>query len=498
MLPYLDKEKSLLFNPDYHLRQDGNRVILFSDEEVSEKSEEWFSFIHPFHAMMFSFFDGRKSYVEEVRLCAEFFKISFSKMEDVVRHFSNKPHWFTIKSQTDFINFPKNILLEIEKSSISRKDQPMPTDFRYMGHPDYKTVKLKYPISINMELTMKCYANCVYCYANRKLKSKEMLTLSEIQDVIRQAKENGVYTIDVNGGDVLLHPNIKEILKCLVDNGYRPLVSTKMILKKDFIDYLKSLKSVRLQISLDSVDVDVLNKLIGVPPDYIDGMSKTLSYLSEFGFRTQINVVLTKYNSDRTSIKALLDYLAKYDAVKEVRFNPCGYSLYKKDFNDLILSAKKMQSILEEIESMKDNYVGFSVKVSSFDDKSDYVNDKRKDLFNSRSLCTGGTRSAVLLPNGDITICEELYDNPKFVLGNIRNTPLGEVWNSPQAMSLYKTPIKANSVSPCKACLSQSECRSGVGICWKMVLMAYGDKNWDYPDPRCPHAPHPFNTFYYE
>lgn len=498
MTPTIKNRKSLLFNPDYHLRQDGSRVILFSDEEVSEDSEEWFSFIHPFHAMMLSFFDGQKSYAEEVEQCAMFFKLSFAKMEEIVQRFLNKAHWFTIRSKNDFINFPRNILFEIESGSKGRKDQPMPNDFKYVGRPDYKTVKLAYPISLNMELTMKCYANCVYCYANRNLKNKDMLSLAEIRGVIRQAKENGVYSIDINGGDVLLHPNIREILKELVDNGYHPLVSTKTILNKEFIDFVKSLQSVRLQISLDSVDPEVLHELIGVPSTYIDEMSKTLSYLSEVALNTQINVVLTKYNSDRESIKALLDYVSKFESVKEIRFNPCGYSLYKKGFKDFTLSAREMHSILEEVEGMKESYGGLSIKTSSFDDKNDYADENRANLFDSRALCTGGTRSAVLLPNGDITICEELYDKSKFVLGNIRNNTIDEIWNSPKAMMLYREPISANSASPCQKCHSQRECRSGVGVCWKMVLMAYGDENWDYPDPRCPQAPQPLNTFYYE
>lgn len=38
--------------------------------------------------------------------------------------------------------------------------------------------------------------------------------------------------------------------------------------------------------------------------------------------------------------------------------------------------------------------------------------------------------------------------------------------------------------------------RSRVGVCWKTVLMAYGESNWDFPDPRCPKAPLPFNEIY--
>ena len=490
--------RSILFNPEYHLRQDGNRVILFSDEDVSDFSEDWFSFINPFHAMMFSFFDGQSSYDEELRRCASFFNISFKKIEKIVSLFLGRDCWFTIRSGEFSINFPKNILLYIEAGSQKRIDQPSPNDFKYIGTPDYKTIRLGYPISINMELTMECYANCLYCYANRNLKDKSMLTLSEIKDVIKQAKQNGVYQIDINGGDVLLHPDIKEILYELVINGYHPLVSTKTILSKDIIDYIVSLKNVRLQISLDSANPEILHKLIGVSDSYLTGMSTALAYLSKKHIKTQINIVLTKFNSDFLEIKKLLDYIARYETVTEVRFSPCGCSLYKKNFREIVLSAKQMDSVMMKVEDMKESYPNLKIRFSSFEKKRDYAKENREKAFRNRALCTGGTRFAVLLPNGDMTICEELYDNPHFVLGNIRENSIEEIWNSPKALSLYKSPIKDDTESPCKACSIQKDCRTGVGVCWKLVLMAYGAEQWDFPDPRCPNAPNFYKDFYYE
>lgn len=490
--------KSILFNPEYHLRQDGNRVILFSDEELSDLSEEWFSFIHPFHAMMFSFFDGQSPYDEEVDRCAAFFNLSYKQTEEIVNRFLDKDRWFTIKSGESFINFPKNTLLLIEAGSQTRKVQSSPNDFCYIGKPDYNSIRLKYPISINMELTMKCYANCLYCYANRNLRDNSMLTISEIKDVIKQAKRNGVYNFDINGGDVLLHPNIKEILYELVTNGYSPLVSTKTILTRDIIDYIESLKKVRLQISLDSANPMTLTKLIGVRESYLLEMSEALAYLSKKQVKTQINVVLTKYNSDVVEIKKLLDFIAIHETVKEVRFSPCGCSLYKQNFKEIVLSSSQMHSVLMQIENMRDNYPNLKIKVSSFEKESDYVKENREKLFCDRALCTGGTRFAVLLPNGDMTICEELYDHPQFVLGNVREKSIEEIWNSPKALTLYQSPVGEHSTSPCRTCDSQRECRTGAGVCWKLVLMAYDAEHWDYPDPRCPKSPDFYNVFYYK
>lgn len=366
------------------------------------------------------FFDGKNKYQDEIEACALFFHLPLLKMKEIVAQFLNRGHWFTIRSGKHFVNFPKNILIQVKVGAIKRQDSLSPNDFSYHGEPDYNTLRLKYPISINMELTMKCYANCLYCYANRNLHDKTMLSLSEIKGVIRQAKSNGVYQIDINGGDVVLHPHIKEILQELVSCGYRPLVSTKTTLSKEMIDYIISLKNVRLQISLDSAVPQTLHRLIGVPKNYLLEMSKSLAYLSDRHAKIQINVVLTKYNSDISEIRGLLDYLTGFKAIEEVRFSPCGCSIYRKGFKDITLSAKQMDAVFADINRMEEAYPGLKIKTSPFDRKEEYISMHKEEAFQERALCTGGIRSAVLLPNGDMTICEELYDHSAFILGNVR------------------------------------------------------------------------------
>lgn len=494
--------RTLMFNPAYFLRQDGNRVILFSDyASIKEGADEnWLSFIHPFHAMMFAFFNGKKSECAEIECCSKFFNLSMSQTELILKRFINNKNSFGIRINNNVtIYFPRNVILDIEfDSEKERSVDYTPSDFSYQGSPDFKTIRLQHPLSINMELTMNCYANCIYCYAKRILRDKTMLSKDELCAFIREARTTGVYNVDINGGDVLLHPHIKEILKELVVNGYKPLVSTKTVLSKEIIDYIISLKNVRLQISLDSVKPQTLHALIGVPLDYLSKLSLALDYLSNAKFPIDINVVLTKYNSSNKEIRNLLNYLSHYKSVQEVRFNPCGCSLYKHDFSSLILPLEEIENTIKYIEGLRRDYKNFKIRISGYEKCMDYNATNKKLLFKNRAICTGGTRSVVLLPNGDLTICEELYDHPAFILGNIRKNTLDEIWNSPKAKSLYVKETFSNSKSVCKECADFVKCRNREGVCWKLILMAYGMGHWDYPDPRCPKSPPPLRKFYYE
>ena len=63
-------------NPSYKLRQDGNRVILYGDDDEATGAEDWFSYIHPYHAMMFSFLKGEHHCGVEIQNIAKYFNLA--------------------------------------------------------------------------------------------------------------------------------------------------------------------------------------------------------------------------------------------------------------------------------------------------------------------------------------------------------------------------------------------------------------------------------------
>ena len=216
-----------------------------------------------------------------------------------------------------------------------------------------------------------------------------------------------------------------------------------------------------------------------------------------FHLRTDINVVLTKMNSNVDDFKALISFLSKYEVIKFVRVSPCGYSLYKDGFDALAPTVKEIEAIESCIGNLRDDYPNLNIKIPSYEKGDMYTLACRKQSFPRRAMCTGNVRNAVVLPNGDVTICEELYAHPKFIIGNIKTNSLSEIWNSEKAVQLYHFAFNRSSDSICYECSVRQKCRVGKGVCWKTVLMAYGMDKWDYPDPRCPAAPEFKNIFYH-
>lgn len=483
-------------NPSYKLRQDGNRVILYGDDDRKAHTEDWFSFIHPYHAMMFSLLKGEQHCGVEIKNIAKYFNLAEESVEKLVRSYVSSER-ITIRSGDLYYFFPKNLLIESsEPIRRSKHNSYEPTDFEMLGEPDLYSLRTHKPVSIILELTMRCYVDCIYCYADRDIQRNGQMTTQQVISLIRQAREIGVMNVDINGGDVMLIPDIYEIVKTLHECGYKPLISTKIPLSEEQLLKLRSVGVEKFQISLDAADESLLRKLIKAPKGYLEAIANTLKTADRLGLKVDINSVLTKDNCEVSVIEELVRFLDRYECIGTVRLNVCGYSLYKDNYNEIKPTQAKVSEVEEFVDSEWCSSLKFRVAMAGYEKECNFFQSEREKLFNDRAICTGNLRNIIVLPNGDVTICEELYDHPQFLIGNVLQSSILDIWNGKKAKDLFYSPIKPDSKSDCVHCKNLNECRPKVGVCWKTVLMAYGKDNWDFPDPRCPKGPLPYNEIY--
>lgn len=486
----------LTFNPAYILRQDGDRVILCGDGLTEYQSEDWFSFIHPYYGMLLSFFSQSDLQAhEKIDNCARYFNKPQEYIKSIIAPLTDNASRRTLFNKNGAIYFPKNTIISSSKP-LTRKRTYDVSDFKYIGLPDLDSNRLAYPLNINLELTMQCHTNCIYCYANRNIPHSPTLSTSRIIELIHEAESNNVKNFDINGGEVMLHPDIKTILKELVVCGFSPLVSTKIPLTRSELDFLRDIGLEKIQISLDSSDDTILSKLLSTPTGYLNKIKETLAYASQIGLRVDINTVLTKFNSSASQVCDLLELTSSYDCVQRHRLNPVGFSLYKHNFDEIIPLKQTIEVIEQNLSIWKDRF-GINIDLSYYECERMFNPLNKQAQFNKRAICTGNVWNMVILPNGDVTICEELYTDKRFIIGNVTNKSIGDVWNGEVALNLYNFTLPHDSDSECSNCEDYKSCRLGRGVCWKSILMAYGKQNWDYPDPRCPKAPYPYNKFFY-
>lgn len=483
-----------ILNPDYKFKNDYDRIAMYSTKQVQQySSSDWISYIHPVQAFILNSFTDIMSLPDHYQCISNTFNISYKDAERMISpYIENETPIYTVwKGQK--IVFPKNVLIKANKisdlSEIKKKEIPNLDTTKIDLTPDRMH---KGPQTLLFMLTNKCVTNCKYCYADRKTKYTS-LTTTEIFKIIDESKALNLSYIDVIGGELFCKKDWYLILKKLVDENLTPnYISTKVPLDEEKVRqlYETGYNNV-VQISLDALDDAVLNKIIGTPTGYIDKIKYSIQLLIEYGFKIQIDTILTRYNTQTKYIVNLFNYIKTIQNLVywEIRipemsiYNPNGFHEIKCD-RHILEDLRKYVS--EKIMPQADFQIIFS---------DDAILDKYKKGKPEEESFMGGTcgilkSNLFVLPDGKVSVCEQLYWHPQFIVGDLRKQSLSEVWNSDKAKTLFylkRELYKEKSI--CNKCQAFDLCNKKHHKCFVKIIKAYGQDNWNYPDPRCVYAP---------
>lgn len=409
--------------------------------------------------------------------------------DNFIKRLLNNPEQVGWKYHGYTISFPPYFL--INDSGIIKARKIQKADFSpfdaFVPH------RPSVPLSVNFMITTKCYTNCIYCYADRN--RVDDLSVNEILKVLDEAHKIGVLNLVLSGGDVFAYPEWKKIIARLGIYDYSSILSTKVPLSREDIYYLKKIGKIKsLQISLDSIVSETLQNLLHVKNNYYDKIQKMLEYCSELGIKVNIRTVLTKYNANIQEVRKLYNFINSQKCVVSWVLTPAFYSAFKTDYtnyrasdDDLIEVYKFTQEQLDK-SNLQIRYNKMSDKkysLQSYSNVHEYVK--------GNQICNANTYSVAILSNGTVTVCEMLYDSPPFILGNVRQQSLYNIWNSSKALNLFsyhQTMIVHKENNKCVECKVFDKCKSGLGkrICYSDIVKVYGNDKFEYPDPRCPES----------
>jgi len=240
-----------------------------------------------------------------------------------------------------------------------------------------------------------------------------------------------------------------------------------------------------VQVSLDSPDAAILERMVGVK-NYHERITRVLDDLRRAEMNVRVNSVLTPINLP--TVGPLLDYLGGLGNVTRVSLTPYGRSLFCHS-DELFISAEDIAGVQAEIASRRRLYPHMRINLSGGGAEPAVSAEEAMLRWKGRAFCTANRHGFVILPDGRVTVCEELYDHPAFVIGDLKRQSVMDMWNSPEARALLHPDQAAVPEGVCKSCEAFDECNGYKGRCWRDVLKSYG---WDkpyYPDPRCPSAP---------
>jgi radical SAM protein with 4Fe4S-binding SPASM domain len=486
-------EPIYVLNHFYKLRHDIKRSYILSPNYVEEKYEmlvrkNWISMIHPMLAMALSLFSIPCSLQELIKKFSYFFDVSVQESKKFVSMFLHNENSFVISYKGREYIFPKNIVIE---SSVQFRNvyKYSPEDFVYTEIDLQRERFYVAPASIVFMVNNTCVTDCIYCYANKKERPK-LLDFNRIKEIVEEAKGLFVNKFSLVGGEVFLYKYWRELLALLRENNLNEtLISTKVPLKEADIDYLKEF-DMTVQVSLDAIQPLLLKKILNVSTSYAGLIKHTIYLLNKKKIKFQISTVLTKYNCDIRNLDALYAFLKQFEYLQRWEIRVAFKSLYSREnFDDIKISKDSVDMVDEWVCCLKDKE-RINISWNRGSDNKYFTGENGSRSF-SGARCSANYSNLFILPDGKVTICEQLYWNPMFLIGDLSKETIKEIWNSPRALALaFPKRENLSDKSACKTCKIFDDCMLNYpNRCIADIIKGYGMENWDYPDPRCAKAP---------
>lgn len=316
------------------------------------------------------------------------------------------------------------------------------------------------PMTAVWEITMGCNMRCKHCGSSCENALPDELTTDEALNLADQIADLGLTWITLSGGEPFTRKDWHLIAKRLSDRGVIPnIISNGWLVTDDIISKLKESKVGTIAISLDGLKDT--HDFIRKEGSY----DKTINALRQFVENGVIcGVVTTISNANMHELrelrKVLVDLKVPYWQVQIGL--PMGNFAKEQKF---ILRPEQINDIIDFCyETAKGGEITLYPA-----DCIGYYNIKeletRQIAHNTGSLplwkgCNAGKRGFGILHNGDIMGCTSIRDR-QYIEGNIRITPLRDIWENPDSFKWNRTATKAQLKGECNQCKYGDECLGG-------------------------------------
>ena len=465
----------LMLNPCWRMRNEKRRILLYKLDTPDGVTVEQFSSIHPLHAILLSLFDGNTN------------KAQITKDFSYVTNLSAKDGTAKVKALLEEINkIDKGILIPFSpQEKITSRYNPEDFVISIDKIQVDSNPRLENPLQLGFDLTNKCEKKCIYCYAETGFsQSGELLHLEQVKEILDEAKRMGIVGIPFGGGDPFARDDIVQILEHSNKINLNYMISTKQYLSQELCAQLKDCGVTKIQISIDSMNPAIADRMTG-SINFLSNTLRTIHNLQAVNISVTCKAVITSIN-----IEGALDLCQGLTqrGVKTIKLTGYGRSIYRHS-ESLFASKVQLDQLSEEVSLFKKNNPGVDVSLGGIDTESSSNLKSFKDRrvqYQNRNVCVAGRQSMHILPDGKVTLCEQLPSTPEFIVGDLKKQSLSEIWRS-ESLNYWINPSdNLFKGTICDNCPDLVDCNTGSGRCFRNSYSVYGSP-WA-PVPNCPYT----------
>jgi radical SAM protein with 4Fe4S-binding SPASM domain len=327
-----------------------------------------------------------------------------------------------------------------------------------------KSVALGIPLSVHIDLTMRCNERCLHCY--RVIEQRPELTTEELKALLDDVARTGTLYLTFSGGEVFLRKDLFE----LVEHARRlhfdvRLKSNALLITPEKAARLHALGVRQVDVSIYSADAAVHDWVTKVPGS-LERTLQGVAMLRDAGVTVKLNCPLMKQNvGTYKDIRALAERLGVL----------CGFDPMITAKNDgdrspvaLRITRRELQTVLQDPALNPDCGVPAASPAAS--------DAPRADL--DEIPCGASHNACYISAYGDVMPCVAM----PIGCGNVRDSPFAEIWHRSPEMLRVRA-IRMRDLHTCSSCAASAFCSR----CPGQALVETGDLYGPSP-ANCEHA----------
>lgn len=309
-----------------------------------------------------------------------------------------------------------------------------------------KALKLRIPLSVQLDLTYRCNERCVHCYLDHHDHGE--MTTAEIKDILDQMAEAGVFYLTISGGEIFMRRDFFEILEHAHRRTFCIKLKTNGILIRDGeAERIKAMGVESVQISVYS-NVPAVHDAITKVPGSLTRSIEAVRRLRSHGIRVVVaNVLMTQNARDYEGVRALAAELGAQFII-DPTITPM------MDGDRSILNLNVDENALREVFR---NEALTGTSVEEFCAPPPGPDEDALDML----PCSAGHTACYVSPYGDVYPCVQ-FPLPS---GNVRHTKFIDIWrDSPQLEEVRS--ITLRDMPSCSKCVHGGTCTRCPGLAY--------------------------------
>lgn len=260
------------------------------------------------------------------------------------------------------------------------------------------------PQQIILEVTRRCNYHCPFCYCvwhEHAGKLPRELDTAAWKGIIAECVARGVQSFLFTGGEVLLRPDIEELLSCarkLLPQGDIEIFTNGSRATDERLRWLKRRK-IRIATSLQGLNT--YGEMTGTRRSYRVPL-KLAMHAAELNWRVSMSLTINKVNLAEAADMFVAAALAKPRIIQVGAMMAEGRA---RDKLDLMLTPDEWEGVKNRIRELPDCKVPFSFCDEFYCRCRDYPKNWEKLFGVNRFECAAGKEYGVIGPTGKFRKC---------------------------------------------------------------------------------------------